>query len=163
MVENLKELKDIKNLYRLLIFSVIFQIIPSFGLQIFGAILFMVVLFWAYFLKTKYVDDPFGKSHAVHVIKTIWNFSSFFVIGLVIGSIIFYIKADQSTLTAYTDQIMSTGAVSEAEMESVMKQTIKDNLGLVIKIGLVTLGPSVLYLIARIWSGYGSAGYERRM
>lgn len=163
MVENINELKDVKNLYRILIFSIIFQILPFYGLQVFGFILFTVVLVWAYLLKAKYFDNPYGKSHAVHVIKTIWNFSSFLVIGMCIGGFWLYTTADQSALTSYTDEIMNTGAVSEEGMKSAYKQALKDNLGLVIKVGLITIGPPVIYLLGRIWIGSSNASIERRM
>lgn len=163
MVENNNELKDIKNLYRALIFSIIFQVIPFYGLQVFGLILFTVVLCWAYLLKTKYFDAPFGKSHAIHIIKTIWNFSSFLIIGMIIGGLWLYSSADQTALTNYTDNIMSTGSVSEQGMEQAYQTAIKDNFGLIVKVGLITLGPPLVYLIGRVWMGYGNACIERKM
>ena len=163
MVENIHEIKDIRNLYLILIFSIIFQIIPAYGLQVFGFILFTITLVWAYFLKAKYFDSAFGKSHTIHIIKTIWNFSSFFVIGMIIGGFWLYTKADQSAVTQYTEQIMSTGSVSEEGMRNAYKEAIKTNLSLIIKTGLITLAPPIIYLIARIWMGFSNVKYKRNM
>lgn len=143
--------------------AVILQFIPVYGLQTFGFILFTCVLLWAYFLKAKYFKDPFGKSHAIHVIKTIWNFTSFFAIGFIIGGAIFYFNADQSAVYEYTDEIMETGAMTEQGMKEAMMKAIKDNMSLAIKVGIPTLLPSIIYLTFRIMTGYSNAGAERRM
>ncbi len=163
MIEHMNEQKDILNLYRLFIFSIICQIVPFYTLQVFGFILFTVVLIWAYLLKIKYFKDPFGKSHAIHVIKTVWNFSFFLLFGLMIAGTILYLKADQTAFIDYTDQIISSGGVSEEGMNTALKQVLKDNWGLVIKVGLPTLLPSIIYLVFRIHTGYSNAGCERKM
>ena len=163
MVESINELKDIKNLYRVFIASIVLQVIPVFGLQMFGMILFMVVLVWAYVLKMKYVTNPFGKSHAIHVIKTIWNFSSFLVIGLCIWGAIMYMNADQSAIDDYSAHMISTGDFSEEGIMNAYKQVLKDNWGLVLKSGIPTLLPSAIYLVFRIWTGSSNANCERKM
>ena len=161
MTENEKELKDIKNLYRLLMLSIALQVIPFYNLQLFGFLLFMVVLIWAYVLKMKYIDSPFGKTHAVHVIKTIWNFSTFFAIGFCIWMVIMYLDADKAALDAYSEQIVATGQVDEAGIKSTIAALVSDNFGLAVKVGIPTLLPSIIYLIFRIWSGSSNASGER--
>jgi uncharacterized membrane protein len=140
-----KSQQNMLTLYIGLFISAIFQFIPSAGAQVFGVLFFGVLLIAAYVYRTGADEDSLQYSHAQYVIKSIWIFSLFLFIGVMLASVL----ADNTAIQETMDKAKGGVMMSESELESIMSGYVKNNLWVFI----TSLGPSFIYFFYRLIKG----------
>jgi len=140
-----KEKINMITLYIGLFISTIFNFVPIASAQIFGGLFFLVLLIAAYIYRYGSEDRTLQNSHARYIIKTIWIFSLFLFIGIILAGLF----SDNTALQNTIDNAKNGIITSEAELENIFGRYIQEN----IFIFLPTLGPSFLYFIYRLYKG----------
>lgn len=140
-----KEQQNILTLYIGLIISTILNFVPIYSAQIFGAIFFLVLLIFSYIYKSQSEEASIQNSHARYIIKTIWIFSLFLLIGVILAGLF----ADNSAIQQTIDQVMAGVMMDETALESILSGYMKDNAFTF----FVTIAPSFLYFFYRLIKG----------
>ena len=77
--------KEITSIYLLYIVSLIMNIIPHITISSFGTIILLVVFVATYILRRKAPNDSINHTHYAYLIKTIWIFSLFVLLGILLS------------------------------------------------------------------------------
>ncbi len=141
-----KQQQNMLTLYIGFFVSTILNFFPNYNIQIFAFIFFFILLVTAYIYRSKYKDDEFQYSHSKYIIKTIWIFSFFLLLGTMAAGIF----ADNSSINNIMDQAMNGIIMSESELETILMAYTKQNFF----VFLITIGPSFLYFFYRIFNGF---------
>ncbi len=140
-----KEKTNIMTLYIGLIISTILNFVPITSAQVFGSIFFLVLLITAYIYRAKSEEKTLQNSHSHYIIKTIWVFSLFLLIGIILAGLFSDNTALQNTIDNAKNGIMA----SEAELENILTNYLQNNFF----VFALTIGPSFLYFIYRLYKG----------
>ena len=141
----IKEQQNMMALYIGFLISTILSFLPSYNLQILGFIFFFATLIMTYIYKYRSDINSFQYSHSKYLIKTVWIFSIFLLIGIIIAGTL----ADNSSINATMNNIMNGQMISEAELENILMGYMKQNAFLF----FITIVPSFLYFLYRIFKG----------
>ncbi len=106
--------KELAGIYLLYIISLILNVVPNTALATFGALLFLVLFIATYVQRARSKEKPVEYSHYQYIIKTIWIFSLFFVVGAIAA----YFLADHSIINNMTDLIMQGTMMTPEQMTS---------------------------------------------
>lgn len=149
-----KEQKMITQLYGAFVAAFVMSFIPVQIVSVFGNLLFLAVLIWAYILKAKAEKESLIENHTLYIIRTIWISSVFLGIGIVAASFM----ADNTAIHDFMEQMKAGYLPQENDIQNVLNRYYASNL----HVFVMTLGPSVLYLIYRIGKGLTRAtkGYR---
>ena len=150
---DMKEQKNVQNIYAAFAAALIFQFIPLVTIQVFGFFLFIGVLVAAYMLRGKSETESLAYNHAHFIIRTIWIWSLFLMVGMVIAVPWFSQVADHSIIQSFLDQVSGGMMPSHEMMNDVMKRYMLANLADLLFIAGVALGPSMVYIIYRFAKG----------
>jgi|GEM_PF-2942062 len=146
--------KKIYSLYLAFAICVITSCIPNMGIQSFGAIFSIVTIIAFYTLRKKWGADNIVKDEASFMIKTFWIWSAIYVVGMMIAGIMISSLGDMSSIHQWTEQIMEGGAPpDEAAVKLMMQQYMDANYGLIVKMSILCVAPSVIYAGWRLWVG----------
>ena len=140
-----KEKSNIMTLYIGLIISTIFNFVPLASAQVFGSVFFLMILITAYIYRAKSEEDTLQNSHSHYIIKTIWIFSLFLFIGIILAGLF----SDNTALQSTIDNAKSGIMMSEAELENILANYFQNNF----LVFALTIGPSFLYFIYRLYKG----------
>lgn len=140
-----KEQQNILTLYVGLIISTILNFIPVYSAQIFGSIFFLVLLMFSYIYRSQSEEGSAQKSHTCYIIKTIWIFSLFLVVGIILAGLF----ADNSAIQQTIEKVMSGVMVNEVALESILAGYMKSNF----LVFFFTIVPSFLYFFYRLIKG----------
>jgi uncharacterized membrane protein len=140
-----KQQKNILTVYIGLIICAIFQFVPFFGAQLFSALFFIILFISAYTYRARANEDSLQKTHTGYIIKTIWIFSLFLFLGMILASIL----ADSTSIHDTLDKAKNGVMMSEVELNAIMAGYMKTNLWVFIS----CLGPSFMYFIYRLTKG----------
>jgi uncharacterized membrane protein len=89
--------------------------------------------------------DSFQYSHSKYLVQTIWIFSLFLLLGIILAGIF----ADNSSINTTMDKVMNGVMVSETQLETMMIGYMKQNSF----IFFITIGPSFIYFFYRVMKG----------
>ena len=152
--------------YNGVILSLCLSIHPNMWVQVPAQVIFLVIFVLTYMFRSKAEDKSLLDNHMTYLIRTIWIGSLFFCIGFIPGCIWFWEAGEHSLMLDYVADMMG-GAyldplVAQAAYEEMMKQYMAVNKDLLIKIGIITLGPSLAYMLYRMVKGLlrGAKGYR---
>lgn len=140
-----KQQHNILTLYIGLFISTVLNFAPSYDLQIFAFLFFFVLFVACYIYCYKYKNNEFQYSHSKYLIKTIWAFSLFLIIGMFSATIF----ADNALIDSTMDKAMNGILMSKSELEQTLMTYTKQNF----LIFLATIGPSFLYFFYRLIKG----------
>lgn len=159
--------KNIINvLYLFLIVSTITGFMPSTWAQEVSLVLVIISLIAAYWYRSRDEEDGLVYNHMTYLIGTIWNGTTFMILGMLAAGAWVYLQGDNSVLDhsvqQATDQILSGGMPTDAQMSGWMDEYLIANKSLTIMAGIICVGPGVLYFIYRVANGYARAmkGYR---
>ena len=150
-----KQQQNMLTLYIGLFISTIFQFIPSAGAQLFGVLFFVILLIASYIYRAQASQDSLQHSHSGYITKTIWIFSIFLLIGMIIASFL----ADNTAINDTMDKAKNGIMMSDTELNSIMSGYIKNNLWVFIS----TLGPSFIYFFYRLAKGLNLARHNKNI
>lgn len=129
-------------------------------------VIFLVLFILLYMFRSKADEKSLLDNHMTYLIRTIWIGSLFFCIGFIPGCIWFWEIGEHRLMLDYVADI--TGGVyldpiiAQTAYEEMMTQYMTVNKSLLIKIGIITLGPSLVYMLYRMVKGLlrGAKGYR---
>ena len=157
-----KERRSITHIYMALILSIVLQFVPVLAVQLFGAVLLLVVMAAAYVVRGPKDRDSLSTNHMTYLIGTIWIGSLFLSIGMGIATAWFLEAGNHTLFHQMIDGMMEGAVIPEDMIEARFIDYLKDNMALLVKIGLATVMPSLIYIAYRIWKGLSRAvkGYR---
>ena len=104
-----------------------------------------MILITAYIYRAKSEEETLQNSHSHYIIKTIWIFSLFLFIGIILAGLF----SDNTALQNTIDNAKSGIMMSEAELENILANYFQNNF----LVFALTIGPSFLYFIYRLYKG----------
>lgn len=137
--------KNIVILYMIFIASVLMNFIPSMVIQSWGGILFFISFIATYISKFKAEKGSIKHTHYSYIIKTIWIFSLFTFIGIVLA----YALGDHTTINILTADFQSGRIPSNQEMTDALIKYGMENITLFLIIFL----PIMLHVLYRLGNG----------
>lgn len=155
-------LHKILGLYAVLAFGVLMSCLPYMTAQNVGAVAVLLALIFSYVLESKSDKDSLETHHAIFIIRTIWIWTTFLLIGLCGAG---YVVSQQGNMAAI-DQLMgminSGGIPTEADIQAASEAYLNDNTDLILKTALVWLAPAQIYAVWRLARGLSRAvkGYR---
>ena len=115
--------KELVGIYLLYIISLILNVVPNTAMASFGALLFIVLFIATYVQRARSKEKPVEYSHYQYIIKTIWIFSLFFLVGAITA----YFLADHSIINNMTDLIMKGTMMTPEQMTSLTMDYARAN------------------------------------
>lgn len=137
--------KQLTGIYIIYIASLIMNVAPNIAISSFGALLFMVVFLATYVLKFTAKKDSVEYSHYVYLIKTIWIFSLFVLVGCFAA----YYFGDHTIINNIMTDTMNGNVTSVENMSSSLIEYARANKYF---FGLIFL-PVTLHLMYRLGKG----------
>ena len=153
-----KEKSTIMQLYLLLVFILVCTFIPYGMVQLLALVLFLVLTFAVPMYMHAAPQGTILKSHMKYMNKTIWMGSLYLSIGTLVMAYWVYKGADSTAVTSLMTHVQDGNLVDEAQIKGSMDSYLVTNAGLLVKAGLVCLGPPMLYIAIRIIKALGRAG-----
>ena len=149
------EQKHVNRIYAAFAAMVIFLCVPSAVFSVIGILLLFYVMGNAYGLRKKYGEDSLVNNHMTYLIRSFWISSLFCLIGMIAAGIYIMETFDMNEFAA-----SMTEAV--AETMNTGQMVINGDMKKLIMVSIVTLGPSVVYLVYRVAKGVSRAskGYR---
>jgi len=149
-------------LYILLIVSTVLGFMPMENPQVWSLILVIISLIAAYWYRSRDHEDGLMYNHMTYLIGTIWNGTTFMIIGMLAAGAWVYFQGDSNVIQQAMEQISGGMVPTEADMNGWMDQYYQDNRQLLFLSSIVCVGPGVLYFIYRVANGYARAmkGYR---
>lgn len=158
-----KEKSTIVQLYVLLIFILICTFIPYGMVQLLALVLFLVLTFAVPMYMHAAPPDTILKSHMKYLNKTIWMGSFFLAVGTAIMGYWVYKSGDAAAITSMMGHVQDGNLVDEARIKGSVDSYLVTNAGLLVKAGLVCIGPPMLYIAIRIIKALGTAANDAPM
>jgi len=125
--------------------ALIMNFIPSFTIQTIGGLLFFFLFILSYILKYNAKKESFEYAHYAYITKTIWIFSLFLTIGVLVAAVF----ADNSNIHELTANLMNGIILTEEQMIQKLVQYGMRNLLLFLLIFI----PITLYFAYRLIKG----------
>ncbi|HNQ92629.1 MAG TPA: hypothetical protein PKI93_06830 [Alphaproteobacteria bacterium] len=149
-------------LYISLLIGVVSGCMPHMTMQTVSAVVVFVALILAYFIRSREEEDHLVWHHATFVIRTIWIWSLFIVIGMVGAGFTVQMTADMSAIDALTARIMEGMVPSEYDIEASTQAYLNTNYNLILTTTIAWLAPAQVYALWRVYKGLSRAkdGYR---
>lgn len=148
-------------LYLSLLIGVVAGCLPYGSAQGISAILVIVALVLGYILRDKEGAGSLVAHHATFVIRTIWIWSLFLMIGMIGAAFVIYRQGDASAIDDMVNSIYGGMIPTEADIQAVSDRYIMDNYDLMVRTAIIWLAPAQVYALWRVvkgfsraWSGY---------
>lgn len=148
-------------LYLSLLIGVVAGCLPYGTAQGVSAILVIVALVLAYVLRDKQSPDSLVSHHATFVIRTIWIWSLFLMVGVVGAALVISSQADMSAIDALMNRINAGNIPTEDDIRMASDTYMADNFDLMLRTAIIWLAPAQVYALWRVvkgftraWSGY---------
>lgn len=143
----------ILSLYAVYSFAILMGCLPNMDAQNISAITTILLLIAAYVFESKHTPDSLETHHAIFVIRTIWIWSTFLLLGIIGAGFIVATKGDMSTIDQFMDGINNGVVPTEDDINALTQSYFESNATLIIKTALVCLGPAQIYASWRIIRG----------
>jgi len=151
----LSDNKTLSSLYGTYIVAIILNFMPSVMVQTIGGILFIATFIYTYIVRYRSKKETIENDHARYLIKTVWIFSLFTVIGIIIA----YGLGDHSIIYQFMNDIMQNGLIpAEDQIMQILIDYTQVNLVLFALIFL----PITLYLFYRFAKGMRAAQRNKK-
>jgi len=136
--------------------------IPNMSIQNYSALFTIILQIAAYFLRRREEPDSFAHNHIDFIIRTIWIWSLFFVIGMAGAGMMISQSGDMSALDQLMSSVTDGSIPTEADMNQTAQVYFETNYALILRTTLLWLGPAQLYAVWRIARGLSRAlkGYR---
>lgn len=149
-------------LYVLLLVGVIVGCLPDASMQGISALLGLVALMAAYAIRSKAKEDDLVWHHSTFVIRTIWIWSLFLVIGMVGAALVIQMNADMSAITDLVNSANSGIIPTEGDVDLTMQKFMDTNYDMMLRTTIIWLAPAQVYAVWRSYKGLSRAwlGYR---
>ncbi len=144
-------------MYTLCGISSILSAWPSYQVINIGLLLTFVVLIIAYLVRSRSLEDSLVHHHMTFVIRTLWIYSAFATVCMLLAGYLIYTKGDQTAFTGLMDQVNSGVVPSEDDLNQIEAAYLSTNMGLIIESYLTCMFPALLYLVWRVSRGASRA------
>ena len=104
--------KNAATLYLAFILAVALNFVPSIAAQTIGGVLFLMAFIMTYVLKYSTEKDTIDFAHYNYLTKTIWIFSFFTLIAIILSTML----ADNTVINEMTTNIQSGVILTEEQM-----------------------------------------------
>lgn len=150
------------SLYIGLLVAVISGCLPDMSMQGLSTILVFVVLTVGYFFRARAKQDDLVWHHATFVIRTVWIWSIFAIIGMIGAGYQIYSQGDASMIDAFMSQVMNGLIPTDADIQNVSDSYMAANENLMIAATLIWIAPAQVYALWRTYKGLSRAlaGYR---
>lgn len=143
----------ILSLYAIFSFAILMGCLPNMDAQNISAIAIIILLIAAYIFKSKNGPDRLETHHAIFVIRTIWIWSTFLLLGIIGAGFIIATSGDMSTIHQFMDSVNNGIVPTEDDINTLTQSYLESNSTLIIKTAVVCLAPSQIYASWRIIRG----------
>lgn len=151
------DIQKLRFLYASLLGSCIFGVVPLAVAQIVSLLALIVAFYLCYKWRKSTSVDGLLHNHLTFLIRTVWIFSLFFLVGFVPGSIWFWEAGDHAEMFSFADDFVNGSYFDPIEAqrayEAMLGQYWEANKALSIKIIVLTMGPSLIYYFYRLSKG----------
>ncbi|MBE2190624.1 MAG: hypothetical protein KDJ26_01440 [Alphaproteobacteria bacterium] len=149
-------------LYVLLSLGVVLGCLPDMTMQSYSALVIFVALILAYFFRARAKKDDLVWHHSTFVVRTIWIWSLFLLIGMMGAGYIMQTQGDMSAVDRIMEAASSGIIPSEADIEAASQDYFSTNYDLILRTTLMWLAPAQVYAVWRIFKGLSRAlkGYR---
>ena len=127
--------------------------IPLMTVQTFSMIFALVAIVAFYILRKNWAKDTQFYNEASFVIKSFWVWSAIYVVGMLVAGILISTYGDMTVMNEWAESMMQGATPDEAELKRVTQQYMDTNMGLIIKMTLLSIAPAQIYAIWRIKTG----------
>lgn len=155
--------RRIFNLYALFGVALFLGFLPSITAASLSLLFFLILLVYAYAVRSGAEAESLLENHSTFVIRTIWIASLFTVVTMIIGSVYLIANIDYASFDACAQSAASTLNVESIESSSLievygfmapcMDGFIADNFLTLIIALIIAAGLPVLYTIYRFFKG----------
>lgn len=139
--------------YILYIAAVILSLVPNFNVALLALIIGIIGIVMAY-KSRKITEGTVFSSHIRWLIRTFWIGGAVLLpVTTVIFSFIVWKWGDMSAIVRLSEEIMSSGAFTQDQIDETAMQYMRDNVRLFMLAGLPTLGIATLWWLFRSFKG----------
>lgn len=150
------------SLYVLLLMGIVIGCIPFTSMQALSVVIDLIALVSAYSFRSKAQNDDLVWHHATFVIRTIWIWSLFLVIGVIGSSLFIQMNADMSAITDLINSVNSGMVPTESDIDLTMQKFMETNQDMMLRTTIIWLAPAQVYAVWRVYKGLSRAwvGYR---
>lgn len=150
------------SLYVLLLIGIVAGCIPSTPMQGLSVVVDLIALVSAYLFRSKAQEDDLIWHHSTFVIRTIWIWSLFLVIGVIGSSLFIQMNADMSAITDLINSVNSGTIPTESDVDLTMQKFMETNHDMMLRTTIIWLAPAQVYAVWRVYKGLSRAwvGYR---
>lgn len=154
--------QKIASLYVPLLVGVIFGCLPDASMQGISALLDLIVLIAAYGIRSEAKEDDLVWHHSTFVIRTIWIWSLFLVIGMAGAALVIQMNADMGAITDLVNSANSGIIPTEGDVDLTMQKFMDTNYDMMLRTTIIWLAPAQVYAVWRSYKGLSRAwlGYR---
>ena len=145
--------QKILGLYAILSFAVLMGCAPNMNAQNAGAVAAFLALIFAYIMESKHDKDSLETHHAIFIIRTIWIWSTFLLIGLCGAGFIISREGDMSAIDTLMAHINEGAVPDEGDMQATIDSYLQTNYDLIFKTTIVWIAPAQIYAAYRTIRG----------
>lgn len=141
---------------------VVMTCLPDMTMQNVAAIMTFILLAALYLLRSKWPEDSLEAHHTTFIIRTIWIWSAFLILGMIGAGMVISQNGDMSALDQLSSDIANGMPPTEDAMNQSAKAYFETNYDLILKTTLMWLSPAQIYAVWRIARGLSRAlkGYR---
>ena len=141
----LSQNNNIVTVYAALILAIFMNFIPSLTIQSWGGVLFLITFLVTYIFKFNTDKESFDYNHYSYITKTIWIFSLFSFIGIILA----YLLGDHTLINQLVNDIKNGTIPTNQDIFDVTMAYGRQNILLFAVIFL----PITFYLLYRLGKG----------
>lgn len=150
-------------LYVTLGLCVLMTCTPVMALQNFAGLLSLILLITAYILRYKSDKESLESHHATYIIRTIWVWSAFVILGMIGAGMMISQNGDMSAIDDLINSANNGFIPDEDGVEQTVNAYFETNYALILKTTLMWLAPAQIYAIWRITRGLPRAMKGERL
>ncbi len=149
-------------LYGLLLVGVIVGCIPATSMQSISFLIDLIALLAAYGIRSKAKEDDLVWHHSTFVIRTIWIWSLFLLIGTIGSALMIQMKADMTAVDDLINSVNGGNIPTETDVNLMMQKFMDTNFDMMFRTTIVWLAPAQVYAVWRVYKGLSRAwlGYR---
>lgn len=149
-------------LYIGLLLGVVVGCLPNGPAQGISAILVTGALVFGYVLRAQEKNDTIVAHHATFVIRTIWIWSVFLLVGMFGAGIMVQMSGDMRAIDELLGRIYSGAFPTIDDIRATTESYMADNYDLMLRMTIVWLAPAQVYAVWRVVKGLSRAlgGYR---
>ena len=140
-------------LYVVFSFAVLMGCLPNMSAQNAGAIAAFILLISAYIFESKHASDSLETHHAIFIIRTIWIWSIFLLIGMCGAGYVVSQQGDMSAIDLLMNNVTNGIVPTEDDINVTLDSYFNTNSSLILKTALIWLAPAQIYAVWRIALG----------